>query len=127
MKQIKGLLIGCLLVVLAISLDNHIFHEENKMRKVLAWVVIVALLIIVVRVVSAQAFQPIERRDECIPVAVGWTADSTSITSFGCALFKGDTLVLVHHIVNDKGGAYTLIMRQQVREMYRLVVVKNPP
>ena len=97
------------------------------MRKVLAWLVIAALLIVVVRVVMAQEFQPIAREQECIPVAVGWTADSTRITSFGCALFKGDTLVLVHHIVNDGAGAYTLIMRQQVREMYRLVVVKPVP
>lgn len=127
MKQLKNLLIGCLLVVVVILFDQQLFHEENKMRKALAWVVIVALLILVVRMVGAQAFQPIERQDECIPVAVGWKADSTSITSFGCAMFRGDTLVLVHHIVNDKGGAYTLIMRQQVREMYRLVVAKNPP
>lgn len=126
MKRIKNFLLGVVLMLLAISLDSLIF-KENKMRKALAWVVIVALLILVVRIVSAQAFQPIERQDECIPVAVGWSPDSTNITSFGCALFRGDTLVLVHHIVNDKGGAYALIMRQQVREMYRLVVAKNPP
>lgn len=127
MKRLKGLLIGCLLVVLAISFDNHIFHEERKMRKALAWVIIAALLIIVVRVVSAQAFQPVQKDPECVPVAVGWSPDSTKIVSFGCAVFRGDTLVLVHHIASNGNTAYTLIMREQVRQLYKMVIVTNPP
>ena len=128
MKQLKNLLIGCLLLVLAVTLDKQIFPEEgSKMKRLLAWLVVAALLIIVVRVVSAQAFQPVQKEPECVPVAVGWSSDSTRIVSFGCALFKGDTLVLVHHIASDGNVSYTPIMRAQVRQLYKLIVVNNPP
>lgn len=47
MKRLKGLLIGCLLVVLAISLDNHIFKEKevDNNRRTLFWTFVsIALL-----------------------------------------------------------------------------------
>ncbi len=126
MKRLKELSLGCLLVVAVILFDNHIFREENKMRKALAWVVIVALLILVVRMVSAQAFQPIERRDECITIAVRWKPDTTMVESFGCGVVRGDTLVLVHHIVQGKAQAITVIHRRQVQAIVRLVPLQPP-
>lgn len=115
MKRLKGLLIGCLLVVLAVAFDKHLFHEENKMRKVLAWVVIVALLIIVVRIVSAQAF--VAMQNQCSPTIVEWQKDSLQITSFGCTDFRRDSLIIIPHLVNGEALDKLVVLKHQVRSI----------
>lgn len=73
------------------------------MKKALGWVFIIAMLILIVRMVSAQAMRamPQQARHSCSPAQVWWHTDSLKVYSVGCVDFRKDSLIIIQSISND--------------------------
>ena len=85
------------------------------MKKALGLVAIVAMLILVVRMVLAQATEAM--RNQCSPAMVEWKTDSLSVTSFGCVDFRKDTLIIIPHIVNGEAKGGMLIPKKLIKSI----------
>ena len=84
------------------------------MRKALGWVFIGAMLILIVRMVSAQA--SIAMTNQCSPAVVEWMKDSVKVESFGCVDFRKDSLIIIPHLINGASYGSTLVLKVWVKK-----------
>ena len=83
------------------------------------WWVIIALLILVVRAVIAQASEAMQvaNQKECYPAMVQWQTDSLKVSSFGCIDSKADTLIIIPHIVNGEPKGAMFIPKKFIKSI----------
>ena len=97
--------------------------KDKRFHALVMWWAIIALLILVVRIVVAQGFEV--PRHQCMPVMVEWVSDSLPVQSFGCADVKGDTLILIPHIVNGDPKNVLGILKKDIKKIVALVPAQS--
>ena len=92
------------------------------MRKLLAWICIIGLLLIVATLVGRPVRgQAIHAPNSCYPAQVKWKQDSLSVESFGCIDFRGDTLIIIPHLIRGQAYQVVMVLKRNVREITLLV------
>jgi len=99
------------------------------MRKALVWFAILALLIVVVRIVKAQAIEALG--NHCSPAIVEWKQDSLEVFSVGCVDFRRDSLIIIPHLIGGNAIGAVIVQKPQVRKVTLLregeSATLNPP
>ena len=104
-----------------------------NIKKALAWVVILALIILAVRLVSAQAIRAVPQGRQAVPAMVFWHTDSAKITSVGWLDIIGDSVIIIKHIRNDGEANNMLAIPKSAVDSISLLkpvqtaVLKKPP
>lgn len=97
------------------------------LKKALGWVVIVAMLVLVVRMVSAQAFKALPSQTRtALPAVVFFHKDSVQANYAGWVDIYGDTVVVFMGIRNGKPtGGIVYGLKSQVDSIILLAPVQT--
>lgn len=109
------------------NLKEEKMKEERLKYRWAWWLVIIALLGLAIGLVSsmARAMSPTQKH-QCMVVAVDWVLpDSTPVQSFGCADVRGDTLILIPHLVGGEPKGAMGILKKDIRKITALQAAES--